>query len=305
MGTLLACSHSLPAQLLSKLLAQGCGLRHLGLCHSLPDTEVALELLQPDLLLLEGIETAASPEASRRPGDSNRPSDHPEALQPEPSQALISADLQRLIHHPAIVTGSTRLVLLLPATPTSTPPPELIAAAWFVLRDARDWQELLQRSLSLQSRQPQEGFAAIPPLPDATHFLRLRPYELAVLNVLAAGLSTKEIARQLGLTCSTVEYYRKTISAKLDLSGSQLLRVAVLHQCLQLQAPASPLPTRGRRPATTRLQPKDRDTRRRDPDQPRTMGSAATPERSPLARQRVVPLRRRLGRDDGTTRHSS
>jgi hypothetical protein len=60
---------------------------------------------------------------------------------------------------------------------------------------------------------------------------QLSPRELRVFEALGRGLQNKEIAQLLGLSRYTVESYRKTISAKLELCGPELVRAAALHRC--------------------------------------------------------------------------
>ena len=67
----------------------------------------------------------------------------------------------------------------------------------------------------------------------------LSPREHQVLHQLGLGLSTKEIAKALAISVRTVETHRKNISAKVGLSGAQLVRIATLRR--QQAALASPL----------------------------------------------------------------
>jgi len=60
---------------------------------------------------------------------------------------------------------------------------------------------------------------------------RLSPRERYVFEAIGQGMASKEIARMLELSVSTVETYHKSISAKLDLSGAELVRAAALHRC--------------------------------------------------------------------------
>lgn len=50
-------------------------------------------------------------------------------------------------------------------------------------------------------------------------------------------MHNKEMAKALGLAVNTVETYRKTISAKLGLSGVELVRTAALHRCTNAALP--------------------------------------------------------------------
>jgi DNA-binding NarL/FixJ family response regulator len=52
-----------------------------------------------------------------------------------------------------------------------------------------------------------------------------------VFHAVGKGRQNKEIAKQMALCVNTVETYRKTISAKLGLSGAELVRAAALHRC--------------------------------------------------------------------------
>lgn len=61
---------------------------------------------------------------------------------------------------------------------------------------------------------------------------QLNPREHRVFGALGLGWHNRAIALALGLSIATVETYRKAISAKLGLSGSELVRAAVLHRCL-------------------------------------------------------------------------
>jgi DNA-binding NarL/FixJ family response regulator len=58
----------------------------------------------------------------------------------------------------------------------------------------------------------------------------LSPREHQVLHQLGLGLSTKQIAKALGLSVRTVETHRKNISAKVGLSGAELVRIATLRR---------------------------------------------------------------------------
>lgn len=60
---------------------------------------------------------------------------------------------------------------------------------------------------------------------------RLPQRERRMLLELGLGLQNKQIAHNLGLTPATVSTYRKTIAAKLGLSGAELVRSAALYRC--------------------------------------------------------------------------
>ena len=63
---------------------------------------------------------------------------------------------------------------------------------------------------------------------DPVRLSSLAPRERAVLERLAKGCSSLEVATDLGVTRQTVETYRRNLCYKLGVSGSRLVRAAVL-----------------------------------------------------------------------------
>lgn len=61
---------------------------------------------------------------------------------------------------------------------------------------------------------------------------QLSPREQRVFEGLGQGLTNRDIAQMFGLTPSTVDTYRKSICSKLGVSGSELVRQAVIQRCL-------------------------------------------------------------------------
>lgn len=61
---------------------------------------------------------------------------------------------------------------------------------------------------------------------------RLSPREQRLLRELGCGLLNKEIAARLDLSVATVETYRKNVTAKLGVSGAELVRLATLYRTL-------------------------------------------------------------------------
>ena len=59
---------------------------------------------------------------------------------------------------------------------------------------------------------------------------RLSPREQRLGRELGCGLLNKEIAARLELSVATVETYRKSVAAKLGVSGAELVRLATLHR---------------------------------------------------------------------------
>jgi DNA-binding NarL/FixJ family response regulator len=65
---------------------------------------------------------------------------------------------------------------------------------------------------------------------------RLTPREQRLVRELGCGLLNKEIAARLELSVATVETYRKSVAAKLGVSGAELVRLATLHRTLRWDA---------------------------------------------------------------------
>ena len=65
---------------------------------------------------------------------------------------------------------------------------------------------------------------------------RLSPREQRLVRELGCGLLNKEIAARLELSVATVETYRKSVAAKLGVSGAELVRLATLHRTLRWDA---------------------------------------------------------------------
>lgn len=121
-----------------------------------------------------------------------------------------------LSHNP-----NARIVLLTVGANQLELPPDLEPVVLAVVDKSADLTELIGSIIRWQ----RVGSA-----PAALPLEALSPRELRVFLMIGKGLENKQIAHQLGLTVSTVETYRKNICAKLQLSGVELVRAAVLHR---------------------------------------------------------------------------
>lgn len=234
MTRLLVHSHTLHAPLLAGLLSQFCGVEILLCSRGEATTLAALEATAPDLLLLE-VDLCKS----------NR-------------DGLEGCCYVTLLRHLVRLHPAARVILMAPGGGLETLswqlPADLKAAVVAVVDATLSWQELLQRVREQLGALPGQRPAIGEAMPDPACFRSLRPRERSVLQLLGMGLVSKEIARSLGLTLRTVETYRKTLSAKLGVSGAQLVRVAVLQACIapcpvlvgELAASASASPSRSR-----------------------------------------------------------
>jgi DNA-binding NarL/FixJ family response regulator len=80
----------------------------------------------------------------------------------------------------------------------------------------------LVRSRGVTAAQPLAALAADP-------VAELRPREREVFELLGRGLTTADIAAQLGISPNTVETHRRNIVARLGARGAELVRLATIH----------------------------------------------------------------------------
>ncbi|MEB3331538.1 MAG: response regulator transcription factor [Synechococcaceae cyanobacterium] len=191
--------HRMVAQAIGGLLCEVCNLEAITVCGSVAEALPRMEQSPPDLLLLD----------VHLPGESWQ--DAAEEMQRlNPSGRLI------------IITGMSDQFLV---------PAHLQPMLLAVVDKGRAWSDLVTvvnawKQELPRDRQQQKEMALLP-------FEHLSPRELRVFDALGKGLLNKEIARELGLTISTVETYRKSMSAKLGISGAELVRASVLYRCCQ------------------------------------------------------------------------
>lgn len=211
MATPLRClvvdDHQLVAQAVGGLLSELCGFELVVVCHTVAEAIAQMERDCPDLLILD----------LDLPG--------------ERWQDAASA-LQRL-------NPQGRLVFLSASGDQFTPPPEYSSIVLGVVAKSRAWNDLLAvvhgwlRSADAVACPGSQGGNQAGELP----LHRLSPRELRLFLALGRGLLNKQIAQEQGLTMATVETYRKAISAKLNLSGAELVRAAVLQRVAGLSHP--------------------------------------------------------------------
>ena len=126
----------------------------------------------------------------------------------------------------------TAKVIVLSGKAQSFVPPVAMAGALAAVIDKTRTFEVI--GAAVMSLLPSDGFSQI----TKSSWDSLSPREDQVLHQLGLGLSTKQIAKALGLSVRTVETHRKNISAKLGFSGAELVRIATLRR--QQAALASP-----------------------------------------------------------------
>ena len=68
----------------------------------------------------------------------------------------------------------------------------------------------------------------------APNFNRLKPREIEILKLIAAGLTTKKIAAQLGISFKTAATHRSHIMDKLDIHDlAGLVRYAIREKLIE------------------------------------------------------------------------
>jgi DNA-binding NarL/FixJ family response regulator len=144
-----------------------------------------------------------------------------------------AADLLRLLRPEA------QLLFISALAEQFAPPEDLVPFTVGVVDKAQSWDQLL-----VVVRHWWKGRADLiqPAWPGCEHQLdairQLSPREQRVIRELGRGLLNKEIAARLELSLATVETYRKSVAAKLGVSGAELVRLATLHRALSWDAGA-------------------------------------------------------------------
>lgn len=192
--------HILVGKAVGGLLAEHCGLELVAVFSSMVQALVFIGNSPPDLLLLD-VHCAS-----------------------ENGETWVDAALSLKRVNPA-----GRLILITGVSASLTPPAEIEAMLLGVVDSSHDWDDLVRMVTRLQDLSAKRSHMSNPKW--RLQMDTLSPRELRVFQALGLGLLNKEIAISLGLSLQTVETYRKHISAKLSLSGSELIRAATLHRC--------------------------------------------------------------------------
>jgi two-component system invasion response regulator UvrY len=199
LNVLVVDDHLLVAQAVGGLLSELCDLNLDGVCGSARQALLVLEQARPDLLVQD----------LHLPGES--------------WESVAQMFLRR---------NSAGKVLILTALADGFVPPTWLSPSLLgVVDKSRAWNDLIGlvggwRHELLAGRPTSQNRCTLPVL------ALLSPREQRVFLCLGQGLLNREVATALGLSVGTVESYRKAICSKLGISGSELVRLAVLHRCL-------------------------------------------------------------------------
>lgn len=200
---LLVEDQSMFMELLLPVLKGIPGLKAIATASTAGEAIGAVERLRPELLILDlflpdqpGIEVA---EALQR----IRPEAHLIVLSGQASSFLCPPELQPMLH--AVVDKTSAF---------------------------RELRQEINRLLAGLPRNPDEPELAPDPDAEATAATDPAPLtqrERDVLALIAQGCSSRAIAETLGMAETTVQTHRRSLRLKLGVSGSELVRVAVLH----------------------------------------------------------------------------
>lgn len=208
MRVLIVDDHLMLAQAVGGLISQLCMLELQGVCGSAAQAMALIKADCPDLLILDLV----------LPGE---------------DWELVAKEYLRRCN----VSG---LILLSGMAETIALPDWCQQAACAVIDKCQPWSVLLT-AVQQWIRSAEHGYKSSAAMP-LQGLGRLSPREMRLFAFLGQGMLNREIAQQLELSLATVESYRKNICAKLGISGSELVRQAVLHRCLPTATPASLLP---------------------------------------------------------------
>lgn len=204
LNVLVVDDHLLVAQAVGGLLRELCSLDLVGVCGSAHQALLVLEHSTPDLLVQDLV----------LPGE---------------SWETVAQDFLRRNHH-------GRILILTGLADTFEAPSWLGASLLAVVDKSMAWNALIDVVINWQRQITTDASAlrtsgVLPPL------ALLSPREQRVFDCLGQGLLNREVASELGLSVGTVESYRKAICSKLGVSGSELVRLAVLRRCLPSPGP--------------------------------------------------------------------
>jgi DNA-binding NarL/FixJ family response regulator len=193
--------HRMVGQAIAGVLAEVAGFEVLGICSAVDEACVLIGSHPPDLLVLD---------VEFGDGDYREAVDFLRRLNPAAELLFLTALAERF-----------------------QPPADLAGMTVAVVDKAQSWDDLLMVLRTWWQRRPDHLRDSLPGCEWQLNAIdQLPPRELRLLNELGHGQLNKQIAARLGLSPSTVESYRKNVAAKLGVSGSELVRLAVLYRCL-------------------------------------------------------------------------
>ncbi|MBM5809939.1 MAG: response regulator transcription factor, partial [Cyanobacteria bacterium M_surface_9_m1_291] len=198
MRALIVDDHLLPPQTVGGLLSQLCALELQAVCGSAAQALLLLEQSCPDLMIV----------------DLNLPG--------ERWESVVEAYLKRC--------DQGRFIVLSGVAEGFSAPAWCQRALLAVVDKSQSWSALI--TVVHQWLRSQGGGCRLHDAMPALAIGELSPREQRVFACLGQGMLNREMAQQLQLSLATVESYRKGSCSKLGVSGSELVRLAVLRSVL-------------------------------------------------------------------------
>jgi two-component system invasion response regulator UvrY len=209
MDVLVLDDHGMVAQAIAGVISEVAGCEVVGVCIAVPEACALIKQRRPQLLVLD-VELA-------------------DGSYCEPVAALLAANPEG------------RVLFVTALGEAFQPPTDLEPLTVGVIDKALAWDQLLaalERWRRSQVPRGQHGEAGCQLQLDAVE--RLSPRERRLVLELGRGLLNKQIAANLALSASTVETYRKTVAAKLGVSGPELVRLAALYRVFRWDGVTEP-----------------------------------------------------------------
>jgi DNA-binding NarL/FixJ family response regulator len=201
--------HRLVAQAIAGVLEEVAGLTVQGICCTTAEACAAIQQRPPRLLVLDVM--------------------------------LGGDDYRQAVELLRDVNPQAELLFITAMADGFKPPTDLAPITIGVVSKTQAWDELLQVLRQWWQRRPDHLSESLPGCEEQLQAIdRLSPREQRLVLELGSGQLNKQIAARLQLSQTTVETYRKSVAAKLGISGAELVRLAVLYRCLRCQDEDSP-----------------------------------------------------------------
>jgi DNA-binding NarL/FixJ family response regulator len=205
LGVVVLDDHRMVGQAIAGVLSEVAGLNVTGVCASVQEV-VALIHVSPPRLLVADVELG---------GECYRDAVDPLLqLRPEAELLFVTAMASQF-----------------------EPPADLQPFTIGVVDKAQAWDQMLALVMPWKESVCDGITAAMPGCERQLAAInQLSPREQRLMRELGCGLLNKEVAARLELSLATVETYRKSVAAKLGVSGAELVRLATIYRTLRWYA---------------------------------------------------------------------
>ena len=169
-----------------------------------------------------------------------------EAIRCSPPRLLVlDVELAGVSYRPAVdllrqLNPEAELLFVTALGRQFTPPADLLGITVAVVDKVQAWDQLLTELERWWQRRPLLPASEFPGCEQQLRAIeQLTPREQRLVRELGCGRLNKEIAARLEISLSTVETYRKSVAAKLGVSGAELVRLAALYRATAWQFSAT------------------------------------------------------------------